>query len=83
MKWWASLQPSWRDLGAGNRLSQISVMGDDWKSLNVPGKNGWLSIMACLKWWGVYAAEKEKAQWVEVVEDVLMMLNGLIAHVTM
>lgn len=83
MKWWASLQPSWRSLGVGNKLSQISVYGNYWKSLNVPGKNGWLSIMACLKWWGVYVAEKEKAQWAEVVEDVLMMLNGLITHVTM
>lgn len=82
MKWWASLQPSWRGLGAGGSMCFVPVYSGDWKSLNVPGKNGWLSIMVCLKWWGVYVAGKDKAQWVEAVTDVLMMLNGLIAHLT-
>ncbi|KAJ3765625.1 hypothetical protein FB446DRAFT_602019, partial [Lentinula raphanica] len=78
--WWTSLQPEWRGLGQGNKPAAVLSYGDDWKSLNIPGKNGWLSVLVCLKWWGLYVMEHDaegQMQWLIAVEDVHMMLKGL------
>ncbi|KAJ3816626.1 hypothetical protein F5880DRAFT_1453592, partial [Lentinula raphanica] len=54
MGWWISLQPKWRRVAGGNGLSLASdsVDLDDWKSLDYSGKNGWLSLLAGIRWWG-------------------------------
>jgi hypothetical protein len=66
-KWWQSLKPK----------------GDDWTSLNRPGPNGWLSLLAGLKWWGLALEEEQsdaKKRWLEVVSDHSVVLNALLKY---
>ncbi|KAJ3709688.1 hypothetical protein C8R42DRAFT_584982, partial [Lentinula raphanica] len=82
--WWASIQPEWRGLDMGSRPAPVSCYGSDWKTLNIHGKNGWLSVLACLKWWGVYIGNdggERRQEWLKAVRDVHVMLTGLVDHV--
>ncbi|KIK60678.1 hypothetical protein GYMLUDRAFT_115058, partial [Collybiopsis luxurians FD-317 M1] len=49
--WWLVLQLSWRDTSEGKPLHAVACYGDNWNTLDHFGKNGWLSLLACLKWW--------------------------------
>ncbi|KAJ3797289.1 hypothetical protein F5050DRAFT_1579320, partial [Lentinula boryana] len=85
MTWWNTLQPSWRldnpHLMPGQGSG--SSFGMEWGTLDTSGKNGWLSVIVCLKWWGIgLGDDRESAlgdEWRGAVEDVLFMLNGLIS----
>ncbi|KAJ3710117.1 hypothetical protein C8R42DRAFT_550818, partial [Lentinula raphanica] len=50
--WWVHLQPEWRKLGKDLRPVPVEHFGDDWMTLDIHGINGWLSLLAGLKWWG-------------------------------
>ncbi|KAJ3835774.1 hypothetical protein F5878DRAFT_542620, partial [Lentinula raphanica] len=85
--WWVRLQPEWRKLGKDLRPAPVEHFGDDWKSLDIHGINGWLSLLAGLKWWGEsLAMEKNVEQngkdhdWLELMEDMSKMLLGLTAY---
>ncbi|KAJ3779031.1 hypothetical protein FB446DRAFT_630977, partial [Lentinula raphanica] len=82
--WWTSMQPGWRPLDAGNKPAPITSYGSDWKVLSVCGKNGWLSVLACLKWWGLHVANvgDGKDRWLEALTDVLQMLRGVVQYHT-
>ncbi|KAF9470292.1 hypothetical protein BDN70DRAFT_939839 [Pholiota conissans] len=76
--WWHGLQPEWR-IGDGRDL----LRGDrSLDSIKLPGKNGLLSILAALFFWGIYAEKKEGkggvASWSAAVDDVSWVLNRLI-----
>lgn len=82
--WWTFLQPGWRGVGPDKRPLPVVELGEDWKCLDYSGPNGWLSLLACLKWWGegletVDDDVKEK-DWLKAVNDVAMMLEGLILY---
>ncbi|KAG2101827.1 uncharacterized protein F5147DRAFT_655152 [Suillus discolor] len=52
--WWITLQPEWRKCQAPTlTTSAILPHTDDsnWDTLNKPGANGMLSVVATLKWW--------------------------------
>ena len=51
MLWWATLQPAWRRSNTRNII--FSKVDGDWESLQRPGLNGLLSVMAGLLFWGV------------------------------
>ncbi|KAJ3749304.1 hypothetical protein DFH05DRAFT_1371414, partial [Lentinula detonsa] len=85
--WWVHLQPEWRKLGKDLRPAPVEHFGDDWKSLDIYGINGWLSLLAGLKWWGEsLAMEKNVKQngkdhnWLELIEDMSKMLLGLTMY---
>ncbi|KIK60660.1 hypothetical protein GYMLUDRAFT_167501 [Collybiopsis luxurians FD-317 M1] len=85
--WWIHLQPEWRKKGKDGLPLPVQEFEDNWKSLDHYGTNGWLSILACLRWWGESLSltedseKKERvADWVSAIEDVSKMLEGLISY---
>ncbi|KAJ3759306.1 hypothetical protein F5878DRAFT_496236, partial [Lentinula raphanica] len=56
--WWVCLQPEWRKLGEDKRPLPVERFGDDWTSLDIHGNNGWLSLLAGLRWWGESLAHR-------------------------
>lgn len=47
-----------------------------WTFMDVPGQNGFLNILICLKWWRE-RMDKESAEWKEVLEDVVWALHQM------
>ncbi|KAJ3816610.1 hypothetical protein F5878DRAFT_545577 [Lentinula raphanica] len=74
--WWTSLKRSCSKSGRGRK-------GNGWGTLNTSGKNGWLSIVVCLKWWGMGLGEhREEALggiWRQSIQDVQFTLDELIS----
>ncbi|KAJ3718808.1 hypothetical protein C8R42DRAFT_585302, partial [Lentinula raphanica] len=86
MGWWASLQPKWRRVAGGNGLFPVSDSVDDWKSLDYSGKNGWLSLLAGIRWWGESLTQIEEPErskrideWLAAIDEMSSMLHGLIS----
>ncbi|KAJ3925252.1 MAG: hypothetical protein NXY57DRAFT_907311, partial [Lentinula lateritia] len=76
--WWVSLQPHWRALDSNGVPAAFEEFGDDWSTLNKHGRNGWLGLLACVKWWGQgFDPDGDKKRWHELVADMVKMLNGL------
>ncbi|KAJ7758851.1 hypothetical protein DFH07DRAFT_958252 [Mycena maculata] len=62
--WWRSLNPEWR-LADGGRM--------------VPGANGFLSVLACLKWWKMEVKlAGAEARWATAVADVTWVLTRML-----
>ncbi|KIK52820.1 hypothetical protein GYMLUDRAFT_250947 [Collybiopsis luxurians FD-317 M1] len=86
--WWSSLQPMWQKTGTDGRPLPVMICKDDWEPLDQCGTNGWLSILACIHWWGESLktvkdeAEKQKkmGDWLLLIKDVSEMLEGLIRY---
>ncbi|KAG2145303.1 uncharacterized protein EDB93DRAFT_1104761 [Suillus bovinus] len=79
--WWLTLQPEWRSCQAPT-LTACAILPrtDDgsWDSLNKPGANGMLSVVATLKWWADNTDGKDLC-WQEAADDVMWVLDRLIA----
>ncbi|KAJ3766486.1 hypothetical protein FB446DRAFT_616974, partial [Lentinula raphanica] len=77
--WWTSLKRSRSEPGRGGGLGKKR---NEWGTLNTSGKNGWFSIVVCLKWWGMGLGEhREEAQgesWRQSVKEVHLTLNELL-----
>jgi len=79
MKWWEGLQPDWR-LSTSGQIITSNVSGD-WGSLQRAGRNGILSVVAALFFWGLAlkeAPDADRAGWNMASEDCLRVLNALI-----
>ncbi|KIY63258.1 hypothetical protein CYLTODRAFT_414142 [Cylindrobasidium torrendii FP15055 ss-10] len=78
LAWWGMLQPGWRRYENGQWVrggyDESVGLGD----LNTRGTCGWLSVVACMWWWGVCVHEGEdeaaKRVWASTLEDVDWML---------
>ncbi|KAJ3822446.1 hypothetical protein F5880DRAFT_1613778 [Lentinula raphanica] len=74
MVWWSSLKSS--------SVEKVSGKGRKSSSLNIGGKNGWLSIVACIKWWGMALEEDREGpagdDWRRVIFDVHSTLKKLL-----
>lgn len=80
-KWWDTMQPGWRVKDMEGRWEKVAYKGK-WSHLVSPGRNGMLSIIATLSWWGRKIGDGvEKDEWKMMVEDVKWVLDGLIAEV--
>ncbi|KAJ7622769.1 hypothetical protein DFH06DRAFT_1340640 [Mycena polygramma] len=85
-EWWDTLQPAWRERDDDGGWKQDAVAtGDDvWDPLEAPGKNGCLSVVASLYFWGV-CNKREDAElvqrWELAVLDVTWMLEQLCASI--
>ncbi|KAJ7030559.1 hypothetical protein C8F04DRAFT_1186605 [Mycena alexandri] len=82
--WWNLLQPASRRRDHdGNLMTGGEARygaSDAWGVLDVQGPNGWLSVVASLYFWGVCDQTDElKATWEYAVQDVMWMMEGLIA----
>lgn len=79
LRWWNAMQPAWRVKDDTGRWKKESY-GGDWAPLACPGRNGMLSVIATLSWWGrKIDDDKETAEWMMMVDDVKWVLDGLIA----
>ncbi|PPR04544.1 hypothetical protein CVT26_002511 [Gymnopilus dilepis] len=71
--WWISLQPDWRVSRGAIKKSQLD---GDWGALKRSGKNGLLSIVAALFFWGVNAKDNAKSRkpWLTALDDCSSVL---------
>ncbi|KDR66323.1 hypothetical protein GALMADRAFT_147927 [Galerina marginata CBS 339.88] len=66
--WWASLQPTWRLLPDGS--VDFDAFDGKWEVLERPGRNGLLSVLAALFFWGLAVRKgKTMGNWLEAVQD--------------
>ncbi|KAJ7834676.1 hypothetical protein B0H13DRAFT_1446437, partial [Mycena leptocephala] len=78
-RWWDFLQPPWRRRGRDGNLvtgGDATYGGDnEWGSLDKPGPNGCLSLVAGLYFWGVCKDQPDdmKQRWILAVQDVAWM----------
>ncbi|KAJ6477904.1 hypothetical protein C8R47DRAFT_1219805 [Mycena vitilis] len=84
--WWDTLQPAWREKDdAGHWKQDSAATGDDvWDPLEAPGKNGCLSVVASLYFWGISnknVAPELEERWERAVLDVTWMLEELCASI--
>ncbi|KAJ7093635.1 hypothetical protein C8R43DRAFT_908060 [Mycena crocata] len=78
--WWSALQPAWRGGCRGQgEAGKVVPAGADWGKLVVPGRNGLLTVVATVYWWGCKERENGSCseEWHEAVGDVLWVLRSL------
>jgi hypothetical protein len=73
MKWWSSLQPSWRGV---NLVRKMVPEDERWENTCKGGNNGFFIIMITLAWWK--AANSTSGKWVEMLEDVIWVCEKMI-----
>ncbi|KAJ7845161.1 hypothetical protein B0H14DRAFT_2358273, partial [Mycena olivaceomarginata] len=71
MAWWRDINPPWR-----KAATPMPRTDGDWASLDLPGPNGFLNVLVCLKWWRE-RLDQESPAWREGVEDVLWVLKRM------
>ncbi|KAH7880256.1 uncharacterized protein C8R40DRAFT_1165165 [Lentinula edodes] len=77
VRWWKQLQQA---PDAGELASNL----EGWRNLDRSGKNGWLSVLACLKWWGTALGDQTDREgakgheWRTIVTDASLVLTNLI-----
>ncbi|KII87532.1 hypothetical protein PLICRDRAFT_112687 [Plicaturopsis crispa FD-325 SS-3] len=76
--WWASCNPAWRHGDRPGLPMKQSTEGT-LEALRVPGKNGLLGVLACLKWWRD-AEHAATPQWTAALEDVSWAIHRRLAE---
>ncbi|KAJ7653709.1 hypothetical protein DFH06DRAFT_994257 [Mycena polygramma] len=71
VSFWQDINPAWRK----KNVPMLKQNGD-WTPLEIPGPNGILNVLVCLKWWRE-RLEDESPEWKEVVEDVTWVLKRM------
>ncbi|KAJ7019716.1 hypothetical protein C8F04DRAFT_875880, partial [Mycena alexandri] len=70
--WWVDINPPWRKTS----LPMVKNAGGPWTSMDIPGPNGFLNVLMCLKWWRG-AMDEESEEWKEALEDVKWVLESM------
>lgn len=70
--WWVELNPDRRDMVVGGRLTPGGRVSFD--SVKKPGKNGLLSVLACLMWWRDTVGSGDVMDWENAVRDVYWVM---------
>ncbi|KAG7089042.1 hypothetical protein E1B28_010752 [Marasmius oreades] len=65
-KWWFSIQPKKRGSPVGKSLPQYK---GQWRTLDRWGEDGWVVLLAALKWWWLSIGKFESAKQVEAKSD--------------
>ncbi|KAI6040511.1 hypothetical protein EDC04DRAFT_2544841, partial [Pisolithus marmoratus] len=73
--WWCELQPTWRNVlmpETAKSVPALCTVAGEWKELDKPGLNGFLSVITTLKWWGakIKVGDAQFALWNVAVSDV-------------
>ncbi|KIY61889.1 hypothetical protein CYLTODRAFT_415127 [Cylindrobasidium torrendii FP15055 ss-10] len=80
--WWGMMQPSWRRCKEGKWARNGYDASLDLGGLNTRGTCGWLSVVACLWWWGICVHEGEdesaKRLWESALADADWMLTVVL-----
>ena len=83
MLWWKELQPEWR-MSSSQQIAYSEVDGD-WDGIRTAGRNGLLSVVAALFFWGVALKKAKKSAqedkgWKVGIDDCLRVLNALLGE---
>ena len=81
MSWWKELQPDWRMSSSGKIV--YSKLDGDWGGMRTAGRNGLLSVVAALFFWGVALKKTQKTPyedkgWKVGTDDCLRVLDSLL-----
>lgn len=72
--WWCGIQPAWRNISPSDEVPRHN--GNDWSLLDKPGKNGFWSVLAALKWWGcANSTGCDDPLWHTAVDDVKWVME--------
>lgn len=80
--WWDWLQPEWRGRSASGNRERLPKWQSKFDKLNTRGRNGWLSIIVSLWWWGdalrqMQGTEQQWAVWRDRIKDALWVIEGI------
>ncbi|KAJ7053257.1 hypothetical protein C8F01DRAFT_943388, partial [Mycena amicta] len=73
VQWWYDVNPEWRRQSKWTLLKQAG----DYRSLEVPGPNGFLNILICLKWWADASPGRAGAKWDAAVDEIAWTLHQM------
>lgn len=85
--WWDSMQPAWRVRSGKYTWSQQGHDAEEmFDILDLRGQNGWMSIVACLWWWGMCLADAEvtgaeKDEWEGALGDAVWTVREIRINV--
>jgi len=71
IKYWTSLQPSWRGPGLSKNVPNDHV----WATYAVPGPNGLFLIIVCISWWIRVLDGSDHAKFFGLLDDVTWVLT--------
>ncbi|KAJ7713795.1 hypothetical protein B0H16DRAFT_1341044, partial [Mycena metata] len=74
--WWVDINPAW----CKTSLPMKKQATGPWTSMDIPGPNGFLNVLMCLKWWRG-AMDDESEEWRESLEDVEWVLQSINEYV--
>ncbi|KAK7050381.1 hypothetical protein R3P38DRAFT_3173727 [Favolaschia claudopus] len=76
--WWHEMNPEFRKTPGSLQMKRTSGLwkSQDGKSLDIPGLNGYLSVLIALLWWRK-ALKEESQEWRDTVDDVKWALEQL------
>ncbi|KAJ7797563.1 hypothetical protein B0H14DRAFT_2389675, partial [Mycena olivaceomarginata] len=72
-KWWTAINPGWR-VSDGELLQDGDGSLD---ALRCPEQNGFLNVIACLKWWFL-AMDIPSESWKRAVADVQWVIGKML-----
>jgi hypothetical protein len=77
-EWWVTLQPDWR---VSNGKLLVNAVDGDWEPLRRPGRNGLLSVLAALFYWGLAVNGKpgRRTEWISAVKDCEVVFQHLLS----
>jgi hypothetical protein len=70
--WWIDINPAWQE----KQQPMKRVQEESWVCLDYHGQNGFLNVLACLKWWRD-SLESRSSDWEEAVDDVTWVLQKM------
>jgi hypothetical protein len=70
-RWWQEINPLWR-----KGITPMPRIDGCWSSMDLPGPNGFLNVLVCLKWWRERLQEESEG-WKEAVGDVKWVLTKM------
>jgi hypothetical protein len=81
--WWYWINPGWRKDAAKPGASGhhwVEMGQGSWSALKMPGRNGFLSVLACLKWWRESIKDGDFKEWGVAVHDVSWAIHSLLSE---
>ncbi|KAJ7725154.1 hypothetical protein B0H14DRAFT_2276069, partial [Mycena olivaceomarginata] len=57
--WWQDINPAWRKISL-----PMPKQDGVWDNMDLPGPNGFLNVLVCLKWWRG-KLEEESKEWLD------------------
>jgi hypothetical protein len=69
--WWQDINPAWCKISL-----PMPKQDGVWDNMDLPGPNGFLNVLICLKWWRG-KLEEESKEWLDAVEDVMWVLKQM------